>query len=222
MRTSYSASWMSNKFTLLHIEEFNNYSIYFCVCSYIVVCFFYVCYTVFVSILACLLDNRRGLILCSWFTFRIFPCSVGWQSFSSSLLPAVTALSHPPTPATTPLNMKAWWRRCSAVSRYSSTHIIQTLVLVFTCTQWRFSVTTWTETTTTKCFATPLGLHPLQVSSLSRENERDSYRLSWGTENLDNVALSSSPIHSGYVCSPWYRLYVLSETLQWKNMWRQT
>uniref|UniRef100_UPI003AACCFB2 ankyrin-2b n=1 Tax=Centroberyx gerrardi TaxID=166262 RepID=UPI003AACCFB2 len=36
-----------------------------------------------------------------------------------------------------------------------------------------------------------------QVSSLARENERDSYRLSWGTENLDNVALSSSPIHSG-------------------------
>ncbi|XP_074479723.1 ankyrin-2b isoform X24 [Sebastes fasciatus] len=37
-----------------------------------------------------------------------------------------------------------------------------------------------------------------QVSSLGRENERDSYRLSWGTENLDNVALSSSPIHSGH------------------------
>ncbi|KAM4612398.1 ankyrin-2b [Polymixia lowei] len=36
-----------------------------------------------------------------------------------------------------------------------------------------------------------------QVSCLARENERDSYRLSWGTENLDNVALSSSPIHSG-------------------------
>ncbi|XP_074555180.1 ankyrin-2b isoform X9 [Halichoeres trimaculatus] len=36
-----------------------------------------------------------------------------------------------------------------------------------------------------------------QVSSLARENERDSYRLSWGTENLDNIALSSSPIHSG-------------------------
>lgn len=40
-----------------------------------------------------------------------------------------------------------------------------------------------------------------QVSSLARENERDSYRLSWGTENLDNVALSSSPIHSGCVLS---------------------
>ncbi|XP_014822739.1 PREDICTED: ankyrin-2 isoform X15 [Poecilia mexicana] len=36
-----------------------------------------------------------------------------------------------------------------------------------------------------------------KVSSLARENERDSYRLSWGTENLDNIALSSSPIHSG-------------------------
>ncbi|XP_070848946.1 ankyrin-2b isoform X23 [Chaetodon trifascialis] len=35
-----------------------------------------------------------------------------------------------------------------------------------------------------------------QVSSLARES--DSYRLSWGTENLDNVALSSSPIHSGH------------------------
>ncbi|XP_049339000.1 ankyrin-2b isoform X17 [Astyanax mexicanus] len=34
-----------------------------------------------------------------------------------------------------------------------------------------------------------------QVSSLA--NERDSYRLSWGTENLDNIALSSSPVHSG-------------------------
>ncbi|XP_037391160.1 ankyrin-2b isoform X7 [Pygocentrus nattereri] len=34
-----------------------------------------------------------------------------------------------------------------------------------------------------------------QVSCLA--NERDSYRLSWGTENLDNIALSSSPVHSG-------------------------
>uniref|UniRef100_A0A671Y6U4 Ankyrin 2 n=1 Tax=Sparus aurata TaxID=8175 RepID=A0A671Y6U4_SPAAU len=40
-----------------------------------------------------------------------------------------------------------------------------------------------------------------QVTSLARENERDSYRLSWGTENLDNVALSSSPIHSGFLVS---------------------
>ncbi|XP_060272718.1 ankyrin-2 isoform X18 [Ovis aries] len=36
-----------------------------------------------------------------------------------------------------------------------------------------------------------------QVTTLAKEAERNSYRLSWGTENLDNVALSSSPIHSG-------------------------
>ncbi|XP_036089298.1 ankyrin-2 isoform X13 [Rousettus aegyptiacus] len=36
-----------------------------------------------------------------------------------------------------------------------------------------------------------------QVSALAKEAERNSYRLSWGPENLDNVALSSSPIHSG-------------------------
>ncbi|KAM4603376.1 ankyrin-2 [Polymixia lowei] len=36
-----------------------------------------------------------------------------------------------------------------------------------------------------------------QVSSLSRENEKDSFRLSWGTEHLDNVVLSSSLLHSG-------------------------
>ncbi|XP_074849516.1 ankyrin-2 isoform X2 [Carettochelys insculpta] len=36
-----------------------------------------------------------------------------------------------------------------------------------------------------------------QVSTLAKEAERNSYRLSWGTENLDNVVLSSSPIHSG-------------------------
>ncbi|XP_056882695.1 ankyrin-2b isoform X22 [Takifugu flavidus] len=36
-----------------------------------------------------------------------------------------------------------------------------------------------------------------QVSSLARDNERDSYHLSWATDNLDNVALSSSPLHSG-------------------------
>nr|XP_021333180.1 ankyrin-2 isoform X32 [Danio rerio] len=36
-----------------------------------------------------------------------------------------------------------------------------------------------------------------QVSSLGRENEKDS----WETENLDNIALSSSPAHSGH-CSP--------------------
>ncbi|XP_068951502.1 ankyrin-2 isoform X2 [Petaurus breviceps papuanus] len=36
-----------------------------------------------------------------------------------------------------------------------------------------------------------------QVSTLAKEAERTSYRLSWGTDHLDNVALSSSPIHSG-------------------------
>ncbi|KAM9382007.1 ankyrin-2 isoform 3-T3 [Phaethornis superciliosus] len=36
-----------------------------------------------------------------------------------------------------------------------------------------------------------------QVTTLAKEGERNSYRLSWGPENLDNVALSSSPIHSG-------------------------
>ncbi|XP_077057600.1 ankyrin-2b isoform X2 [Siphateles boraxobius] len=40
-----------------------------------------------------------------------------------------------------------------------------------------------------------------QVSSLARENEQDSNRLSWEMENLDNIALSSSPAHSGR-CSP--------------------
>ncbi|XP_060042179.1 ankyrin-2 isoform X2 [Erinaceus europaeus] len=37
-----------------------------------------------------------------------------------------------------------------------------------------------------------------QVSTLAKEAERNAYRLSWGTENLDNVVLSSSPIHSGH------------------------
>ncbi|XP_009468821.1 PREDICTED: ankyrin-2 [Nipponia nippon] len=36
-----------------------------------------------------------------------------------------------------------------------------------------------------------------QVTTLAKEAERNSYRLSWGPENLDNVTLSSSPIHSG-------------------------
>ncbi|XP_025146478.3 ankyrin-2 isoform X48 [Bubalus bubalis] len=40
-----------------------------------------------------------------------------------------------------------------------------------------------------------------QVTSLAKEAERNSYRLSWGAENLDNVALSSSPIHSGFLVS---------------------
>ncbi|KAK1797468.1 hypothetical protein P4O66_008327 [Electrophorus voltai] len=38
-----------------------------------------------------------------------------------------------------------------------------------------------------------------QASSLA--NEMDSYRLSWGTDNLDNIALSSSPAHSGFLVS---------------------
>uniref|UniRef100_A0A8C1UCA7 Ankyrin 2 n=1 Tax=Cyprinus carpio TaxID=7962 RepID=A0A8C1UCA7_CYPCA len=42
-------------------------------------------------------------------------------------------------------------------------------------------------------------LYSLQVSSLTRENEKDSY--SWETENLDNIALSSSPAHSGFLVS---------------------
>ncbi|XP_019111929.2 ankyrin-2 isoform X3 [Larimichthys crocea] len=36
-----------------------------------------------------------------------------------------------------------------------------------------------------------------QVSALSKENEKDSFRLSWGAEHLDNVVLSSSLLHSG-------------------------
>ncbi|XP_075056474.1 ankyrin-2 isoform X6 [Mixophyes fleayi] len=39
-----------------------------------------------------------------------------------------------------------------------------------------------------------------QVSYLTK-SEQNSYRLSWGTDNLDNVALSSSPIHSGFLVS---------------------
>ncbi|XP_064272154.1 ankyrin-2 isoform X25 [Passer domesticus] len=38
-----------------------------------------------------------------------------------------------------------------------------------------------------------------QVTTLAKEAERNSYRLSLGPEILDNVALSSSPIHSGPV-----------------------
>ncbi|XP_071360053.1 ankyrin-2 isoform X4 [Trachinotus anak] len=36
-----------------------------------------------------------------------------------------------------------------------------------------------------------------QVSVLSREHEKDSFRLSWGAEHLDNVVLSSNLLHSG-------------------------
>ncbi|CAN2388904.1 Ankyrin 2 [Pristimantis euphronides] len=39
-----------------------------------------------------------------------------------------------------------------------------------------------------------------QVSYLTK-TEHNSYRLSWGNDNLDNVALSSSPIHSGFLVS---------------------
>ncbi|XP_066090439.1 ankyrin-2 isoform X39 [Saccopteryx bilineata] len=40
-----------------------------------------------------------------------------------------------------------------------------------------------------------------KVTALAKEAERNSSRLSWGMENLDNVALSSSPIHSGFLVS---------------------
>ncbi|XP_036097749.1 ankyrin-2 isoform X35 [Molossus molossus] len=40
-----------------------------------------------------------------------------------------------------------------------------------------------------------------QVAALAKGAERSSSRLSWGAENLDNVALSSSPIHSGFLVS---------------------
>ncbi|XP_077462009.1 uncharacterized protein ank2a isoform X5 [Stigmatopora argus] len=36
-----------------------------------------------------------------------------------------------------------------------------------------------------------------QVTALSREQDKDSFRLSWGAEHLDNVVLSSSLLHSG-------------------------
>uniref|UniRef100_A0A671XCM0 Ankyrin 2a, neuronal n=1 Tax=Sparus aurata TaxID=8175 RepID=A0A671XCM0_SPAAU len=36
-----------------------------------------------------------------------------------------------------------------------------------------------------------------QVSALSREHDKDSFRLSWGAEHLDNVVLSSTLLHSG-------------------------
>ncbi|KAM6940719.1 uncharacterized protein ank2a isoform 6-T6 [Xenentodon cancila] len=40
-----------------------------------------------------------------------------------------------------------------------------------------------------------------QVSALSREHEKESFRLSWGAEHLDNVVLSSSLLHSGFLVS---------------------
>ncbi|KAM7010035.1 uncharacterized protein LKV04_001897 isoform 3-T3 [Tautogolabrus adspersus] len=36
-----------------------------------------------------------------------------------------------------------------------------------------------------------------QVSALAREHDKESFRLSWGAEHLDNVVLSSSLLHSG-------------------------
>ncbi|XP_061748868.1 ankyrin-2-like isoform X9 [Nerophis ophidion] len=36
-----------------------------------------------------------------------------------------------------------------------------------------------------------------QISALWRETESDSYRLSWSTDNLDNIAFTSSPVHTG-------------------------
>ncbi|XP_075716651.1 ankyrin-2 isoform X5 [Rhinoderma darwinii] len=39
-----------------------------------------------------------------------------------------------------------------------------------------------------------------QVSYLTK-SEQNSYRINWGNDNLDNVALSSSPIHSGFLVS---------------------
>ncbi|XP_077156676.1 ankyrin-2 isoform X46 [Paroedura picta] len=40
-----------------------------------------------------------------------------------------------------------------------------------------------------------------QVSTLAKEGERTSYRLSWSPDNLDNVTISASPIHSGFLVS---------------------
>nr|DBA28898.1 TPA: hypothetical protein GDO54_009183 [Pyxicephalus adspersus] len=39
-----------------------------------------------------------------------------------------------------------------------------------------------------------------QVSYLTKA-EQNTYRLSWGNDNLDNIALSSSPVHSGFLVS---------------------
>nr|XP_023654113.1 ankyrin-2-like isoform X5 [Paramormyrops kingsleyae] len=44
-----------------------------------------------------------------------------------------------------------------------------------------------------------------QKVAISFENQKDSYRLSWGIENLDNVALSSSALQSGHI-SPFHEL----------------
>uniref|UniRef100_A0A8C5S3Y3 Ankyrin 2 n=1 Tax=Laticauda laticaudata TaxID=8630 RepID=A0A8C5S3Y3_LATLA len=39
------------------------------------------------------------------------------------------------------------------------------------------------------------------ISALTKEGERNSYRLSWSPDNLDNITLSASPIHSGFLVS---------------------
>uniref|UniRef100_A0A3B3T6C2 Ankyrin 2 n=1 Tax=Paramormyrops kingsleyae TaxID=1676925 RepID=A0A3B3T6C2_9TELE len=44
-----------------------------------------------------------------------------------------------------------------------------------------------------------IGSH--QMSTLGRDIEKDVYRLGWAADNLDNVALSSSPVHSGFLVS---------------------
>ncbi|OCT97136.1 hypothetical protein XELAEV_18009359mg, partial [Xenopus laevis] len=41
-----------------------------------------------------------------------------------------------------------------------------------------------------------------QVSYLTTHEEPNTYRFSWGADNLDNIALSSSPIHSGKLHLP--------------------
>ncbi|XP_065815024.1 ankyrin-2 isoform X5 [Labrus bergylta] len=40
-----------------------------------------------------------------------------------------------------------------------------------------------------------------QVSALAKEHDKESFRLSWGAEHLDNVVLSSSLLHSGFLVS---------------------
>uniref|UniRef100_A0A672I392 Ankyrin 2a, neuronal n=1 Tax=Salarias fasciatus TaxID=181472 RepID=A0A672I392_SALFA len=57
------------------------------------------------------------------------------------------------------------------------------------------------QTTFTHSLLTDDMLSSHQVSALSRENEKDSFRLSWGAEHLDNVVLSSSLLHSGFLVS---------------------
>ncbi|XP_062864550.1 ankyrin-2 [Trichomycterus rosablanca] len=46
-----------------------------------------------------------------------------------------------------------------------------------------------------------------QVSSLSRVCEKDSYRLSWGAEHLDNVVLTNTLLQSGYTHTHTHKAY---------------